>query len=131
MKLEQHAQKLRQPLQVQANAEGLEIPALPLQAGRRKTTAVLASVTAASVLCRDEKPTKLVGGSDTEENFGHWIPTNTLRAMNFPRNFSRWASSLAWSPQYRFVARPINRFLGGPAQPMSSGLISTFMTDML
>ena len=34
-------------------------------------------------------------------------------------------------PQYRYIARPVNRLLGGPSQPMSSSLGAALVTDYL
>ena len=79
-------------------------------------------------------------GTDVEDPYARvgeakglsrYIPAQKLRSMTMPRTLAASLRLLAPLPQYASTARPINRLLGGPVQPLSSAMGSSYVTDMV
>lgn len=60
-----------------------------------------------------------------------YIPAKSLRDSATLQLLGTVLNIPVCLPQYHFTARPVNRFLGGPIQPMSSSMGASFVTDML
>src|SRR5262249_49099542 len=55
----------------------------------------------------------------------------TIRRNRYLEVFNVSVRAMADLPQYRYVARPINRLLGGPTQPLASAPWPAWLTDVI